>query len=304
MFIEYNDKIDCVSRYVRDVYRFIPYSTWLSFADVFPNIWAASAFKGAFGETLTVPNVKMHLENNEAWLEVMAEQTKNFKNFRGIVTTGWQRYDHLAVLCETLPAGLPSLIINQLTLKNGKYDAASIFKKFDKIMQCPLLGRSHYQGGPSTDVVDFEQDPYLWERAAGCAFPGASVFRLTQHVTDAVKRVNDYLYDVTVHKAWMTEYNVRHNLSNPFRIDEGLQEHGTVYYTLTSLIRTAEDALREVFDKYTASEWIEQNIYPYVLKLEKVMKDGVEMKKARVWPRRPLPPLDDLKRFGVGVDKK
>lgn len=25
---------------------------------------------GAFGETLTVPNAKMHLENNEAWLEV------------------------------------------------------------------------------------------------------------------------------------------------------------------------------------------------------------------------------------------
>lgn len=31
--------------YVRDVYRFIPYSTWMTFADVFPNIWAASAFK-------------------------------------------------------------------------------------------------------------------------------------------------------------------------------------------------------------------------------------------------------------------
>lgn len=56
--------------YVREVYRFIPYSTWLTFAEVFPHVWAASAFKGAFGETLTVPNVKMHLENNEAWLEV------------------------------------------------------------------------------------------------------------------------------------------------------------------------------------------------------------------------------------------
>ena len=31
--------------YVRDVYRFVPYSTWSTFADVFPNIWAASAFK-------------------------------------------------------------------------------------------------------------------------------------------------------------------------------------------------------------------------------------------------------------------
>jgi hexosaminidase len=46
----------------------------------------------------------MHLENNEAWLEVMAEQHKNFKgSIRGIAITGWQRYDHLATLCELLP---------------------------------------------------------------------------------------------------------------------------------------------------------------------------------------------------------
>jgi hypothetical protein len=59
----------------------------MSFAEVFPNVWTASAFKGsiifittfssshllfsgAFGETLTVPNTKMHLENNDAWIEV------------------------------------------------------------------------------------------------------------------------------------------------------------------------------------------------------------------------------------------
>lgn len=103
-------------------------------------------------------------------------------------------------------------------------------------------------------------------------------------------------------KAWMTDYNVRHNISNPYRVDEGLQDQSSVYYTLTSLVRTAEDALKEVFDKYTTSEWIEQNIYPYILNMEKLMKNGVELKKARVWPRRPLPPLEDLKRFGVGTD--
>lgn len=67
-------------------------------------------------------------------------------------------------------------------------------------------------------------------------------------MADAVKRVNEYIYDVTVHKAWMTEYNVRHNMSNPFRVDEGLQEHGTVYYTLTSLIRTAEVRMHAIHE--------------------------------------------------------
>ena len=32
--------------YVKDVYRFIPYSNWMTFGETFPYIWAASASKG------------------------------------------------------------------------------------------------------------------------------------------------------------------------------------------------------------------------------------------------------------------
>lgn len=232
--------------------------------------------------------------------QVMSEQQKNFKSMRGIAVTGWQRYDHLATLCELFPAGLPSLILDLLTLTNGKFET-SLFSRFDKILGC-TTSRGYYSslGGSASGDTDLDNDPFLWQRASGCFFPGSPVFRLTQSTADAVKRVNDYIYDVTVHKAWMTEYNVRHNISNPFRVDEALQDHSTVYYTLTSLVRNAEDALKEVFDRYTVSEWIEQNIYPYILKMEKVMKDAVDLKKARVWPKRPLPPLPDLQRFRGG----
>lgn len=78
---------------------------------MFDNLWGASAFKGAFGETLTVPNIKMHLDNNIAWLGALQEQQDNFKKVQGIVITGWQRYDHLANLCELLPV---SLMINAI----------------------------------------------------------------------------------------------------------------------------------------------------------------------------------------------
>ncbi|RWS27090.1 hypothetical protein B4U80_05337 [Leptotrombidium deliense] len=283
--------------YVRDIYRFIPYPTWMTFAEIFPNIWAASAFKGAFGETLTVPNVKMHLENNEAWLEVMKEQYKNFKALRGIVVTGWQRYDHLATLCELLPAGLPSLVVNLLTLSHGRYNSTYVFKMFDRLMRCP--SNTHYYSSNQLEV-DFENDPNLWQRAANCLFPGSSVFQLTMDVVEAVKRFNEYSYSVTIHKAWMTDYNVRRNFSNPFRIDEGLQDHSSVYYRLTSLVKQAQDALKSVFDDYTVAEWIEQNIYPYIVKMETIMKNGVELKKVKNWDRRPLKPLSDLQRFGVG----
>lgn len=278
--------------YVKDVYRFVPYNVWMMYSEVFPYIWAASAFKGAFGETLTIPNVKMHLENNEAWLEVMAEQHKKFSNFRGIVITGWQRYDHLATLCELFPAAIPSLVVNLLTVTQGFF-SQTLFSKFHRILQCTV----HQRG-----QVDFETDPHLWQRGSSCFFPGSAVFRMTQHHSDAIKRVNDYLYDVSIHKAWLTEYNVRHNISSPMRVDEGLTDYSSIYYPLTSLVRTARDALREVYDEYTVAEWIEQNIYPYIVKMEKLWKEGMNLKKAKVWPRRPLPPLDTLRKFAIGAE--
>ena len=34
--------------------------------------------------------------------------------------TGWQRYDHFAVLCELLPAGLPSLALDLIAVSSGQ----------------------------------------------------------------------------------------------------------------------------------------------------------------------------------------
>lgn len=50
-------------------------------------------------------------------------------------------------------------------------------------------------------------------------------------------------------------------------------------------------------------EWIEQNIYPYLIKMEKLMENSVNLKKAKTWPKRPLKPLEDLKRYSIGTDQ-
>lgn len=270
--------------YVRDIYHFVSYQVWTSFSEAFDNIWAASAFKGAFGETLTVPNVKMHLENNEAWVSVMNDQRDSFRSFRGIVITGWQRYDHLATLCETFPAAFPSLIVNLLAVTNGRFDSKTLMKKFDQILGC----------ASAHQPFDLEVDPYLWSAAGSCTFPGSDVFRLTQSVQKMVKQIDDYIYDVTIHKAWLTDYNVRHNITYLHRVDEGLNEYESNYYYLTSLVKEAEDALSQVFDKFTVAEWIEQNIYPSILKLEKLKEHAESLRKARTWPVRPLPINADL----------
>lgn len=62
--------------YAKDVYQFIPPHLWDIYSKVFPTAWAASAFKGAFGESLLIPPLQRHLENNIRWLAVLAKESE------------------------------------------------------------------------------------------------------------------------------------------------------------------------------------------------------------------------------------
>ncbi|KAK7790047.1 hypothetical protein R5R35_008251 [Gryllus longicercus] len=286
--------------YAEDVYRFVPTMVWEKYASVFPHIWSASAFKGAFGETLYIPNVKRHLENNLRWLEVMTAEGPKFKGgFRGIAVTGWQRYDHFAVLCELLPAAVPSLAVNLLATSHGYFNQ-SLRNKLYTSLGCAHSTVSRYSNAQDA-IVNLNSDPYLWDKFGRCFFPGASFFKLTYRLHAAEFEVKEYIDSVMHNKGWMTEYNVRRKFSSPLRVDELMAEHPRIYHTITALIRSAHDSLEDVFDSYTISEWVEQRLYPSLKILEQMQRDAVTLKSNKIWPRRPLPPLWDLKRLGVSM---
>ena len=123
--------------YVEDIDRFIDSMTWTTYGSVFEHVWSASAFKGAFGERQYAVNIQRHVINHLSWLEVMRRETRssNRLNFRGIALTGWSRYDHFAVLCELLPAALPSLVLNLAILTRGGHDFEAV-KRAHRILQC------------------------------------------------------------------------------------------------------------------------------------------------------------------------
>ncbi|KAK3085548.1 hypothetical protein FSP39_005156 [Pinctada imbricata] len=99
----------------------LPPDIWQRFSSVFPTIWFASAFKGATGSSICVTNISYHIENHLAWLSVQENVKSLFKKIRGFAITGWQRYDHYAVLCELLPQALPSLGIMLGILSKGTF---------------------------------------------------------------------------------------------------------------------------------------------------------------------------------------
>ncbi|XP_050547606.1 hexosaminidase D-like isoform X4 [Daktulosphaira vitifoliae] len=281
--------------YAEDVYRFVMQTVWEKYQAVFPHAWTSSAFKGAFGETLYVPNVKRHLENNLNWLQLMSNEESRFTGgFKGIVITGWQRYDHFAVLCETLPASIPSMIVNLMAVSHG-YMNQSLQAKLNDGLSCGIFGSSNEY---DEDFLSLKIDPYLWEQFSRCSFPGYQFFRLTYRLHLIEGEYNKFI-DVTKKKrGWMTNYNVEREFSTPIRVDELMEEYAHIYRPLLSLVKPIQESLTGIFDKFTISEWIEQKIYPMVKELEKIQKEAHDLKLKKTWPKRPLPVLKELARIG------
>ncbi|KAK5644619.1 hypothetical protein RI129_005919 [Pyrocoelia pectoralis] len=282
--------------YAEDIYRFVQSPVWDKYATVFKTAWTASAFKGAFGETLYVPDARRHLENNLRWLDVMSQQHQLFKQgLSGIILTGWQRYDHFAVLCELFPASLPSLSLNLLTVSNGYFNL-SLKNQLLSALSCP----EHGSGRP-TPFIALEVDPHLWDKLGRCMFPGSPIFRLMYRLHNTENEVVEYLKVTQQQKGWLTSYNVRHNYSLPLRVDELTSDLPRIYHSLLALNRAVVDSMNDIFDHYVIAEWIEQRIYPYIIELEKIQNQTTILKNVNSWPSRPLPPLKDLQRLGVSL---
>ena len=134
-------------------------------------LFCLSQRAGAFGEQLYVANVARHAYNHVSWLEVMRRETlgSNAVSFRGIVLTGWSRYDHFAVLCELLPAAVPSLVLNLAILTRGSHDREAAMRTH-RILKCTASGA---HAGLMTQQELVRNPEALG--TASCRFPGAQV---------------------------------------------------------------------------------------------------------------------------------
>ncbi|VDK85691.1 unnamed protein product [Litomosoides sigmodontis] len=106
---------------------------WQRLSSMFSYAWGASAYKVKFsriqsadGPDQYASNVQHYLNNHISWLKQMNEHHSKFKQFRGIIVTGWQRFDHFAIICEVIPVGLLSAAVNMAVLKSGRYGSEGV----------------------------------------------------------------------------------------------------------------------------------------------------------------------------------
>ena len=89
-----------------DPFKFVTRETIDKFMNAGCNLWAASAFKGADGAYVDIPYVQARIANMLAWVKC-AETIK----MKGVVATGWSRYNTFVSPCEGLEASLDTLVL-------------------------------------------------------------------------------------------------------------------------------------------------------------------------------------------------
>ena len=250
---------------------------WNKYLNVFNAIWVASAFKGATGSNQVVTDIQYHMQNHMAWMSFV-DQYKNTvyqSKFKGIMLTGWQRYDHFAVLCELLPVSLPSLTYNLLLLHYGN-EQNRINNEATRLLQCrdSVIRMMAFPAGYSSYTNE-------------CRFPGSEVFTAVHNFVRVREQYEKLLNDSVV-RGWMTDYNIVQQFSSPIHLKRISVELFYLKSSLESVVQECEAAFDLVYDEFTLREWLSTYVSPLQSSVNKLCKAADMLASKKVWPRRPL----------------
>ncbi|XP_077829604.1 hexosaminidase D isoform X6 [Macaca mulatta] len=219
----------------------------------FPRLWAASAFKGATGPSQAVPPIRHHLRNHVQWLQVAGSRPTD--SLQGIILTGWQRYDHFSVLCELLPAGVPSLAACLQLLLHGGFDGDAKAKVEN------LLGISNLE----------MMDPV---REGAGSFPGSNILALVTQVSLHLRSSVDALLEGNTYvTGWFSPYHRRRKLIHPVMVQHIQPAALSLLAQWSTLVRELEVALQLAFYPDAVEEWLEENVHPSLQRLQALLQD-------------------------------
>ncbi|XP_007957982.1 hexosaminidase D [Orycteropus afer afer] len=222
----------------------------------FPRLWAASAFKGATGPHQALTPIEHHLRNHLQWLWVAQAGPAGL--LQGIVLTGWQRYDHFAVLCELLPVGIPSLAICLQSLLRGGFSQ----EVKDRVESC--------LGVASLDTTDFTRE------GTGC-FPGSDILALVTQVSLHLRSSVEALLDGNRYvTGWFSPYHRRRKVVHPVMVQHMQPDVLSLLARWGALVPELEAALQRVFYPDAVEEWLEENVRPSLQRLQDLAQDLAE----------------------------
>ncbi|CAG9773056.1 unnamed protein product [Ceutorhynchus assimilis] len=256
--------------YGKDVYDELGPSLWNVYSNVFEGVWVASAFKGTSGSNKYISEVNHYLQNHKSWLTVIEEYRQRLR-FEGIILTGWQRYDHFAVLCELLPVGIPALAMSLRLLQGFKDSALGPPLEVAKLLQCEqpygLIGTAF--GSPK------------------CKFPGADILEQVIFFHQLKQEFEEINEDSRV-KGWLSQYNRKYQFSSPQQVKAVLMPLDKIKADLEFVKGKLQSAMLEVYDYYTVDEWFETYLVDFEEDVLSMWKAKQMLLERNDWPQKPI----------------
>ncbi|KAK0417034.1 hypothetical protein QR680_012796 [Steinernema hermaphroditum] len=226
--------------YAEDLEQYLPYSSWFALKP-FKNVWGSSAFKGADGPSRFHSNPIHYIRNHESWVVQMNRVYKEFDVFQGMIITGWSRYDHLAVLAELLPVGIPSLATGMETILTGK-PLRGDYPRTAELLQCTVPVNPGY--------------------VLGCQFPGHRIYEIVNELKMKQDDLAGYLNTDHEVNGWLSRMAEAFEFSSPMYIDKILPY---IDFHLQPMERLQSE-LRTELSKIYFDDLVEEFLFTYVNK--------------------------------------
>ncbi|CAF3506236.1 unnamed protein product [Rotaria sp. Silwood1] len=259
----------------------------------FKTLWGATAFKGATNEIATISDVKRYHQNQISWIKQLHSYIPTkWKNFDGIILTGWSRYDHFLSLCELLPYSIPSMA----------FSIAAWQEQFKSLPNIDFF--------PNIDVFSNKLHNYvqtLLECSAPlhvvirdhttklipkCKFPGASIYESVISLSQIWNQVQEA--ESFVDK-YVTDLHVKYNYIHIKRGEECLEKLTPSVELLKKFISSFIESMNEVFPPQVAIEWLETYFMKrYLLVNERYEFIQRAVREQKAWLPRPIPNIEKL----------
>ncbi|XP_034938120.1 hexosaminidase D-like isoform X2 [Chelonus insularis] len=261
-------------KYTSDLSTTLVDQLWENYAAVWPEVWIATAFKGATKPDRYYTDILYHIENHQRWLEIIDKYSHQIK-FKGAILTGWQRYDHFSVLCELLAPALPSLAANLAILR------ASNVNNFISELPSEAVEALDCQ---STVSLTIPEPHYGWTK---CKFRGVEIYSVILRLFGLNQEINQMEQDNTF-KGWLKPYNVKYKFSNPSHVERAVTDLNKFKMELLYIEKEMQSAMSGIYDNYTFTEWIETYVAPLNDKINSLWDAKESILEKNSWPRRPL----------------
>ncbi|XP_011310014.1 hexosaminidase D-like [Fopius arisanus] len=247
---------------------------WEGYSKIWKSVWVATAFKGATEPDRYWTDISHHLENHQRWLEIM-EHWSDRISFKGVILTGWQRYDHFSVLCELLASALPSLAVNLAVLQSKSLNDFFGEAPADvtRALQCD-----------GTVSLTIPEPNYDWTK---CRFPGVEVYTVILRLFGINQEIQR-MEEENTFKGWLKDYNIRHVFSNPSYVEQAVVDLDRFKMELVYIEGEMKRAMEGVYDEFTFTEWIETFVVPLNEKVTRLWEAKERLLERSSWPRRPL----------------